>query len=319
MVAALGHRPPEGSVQFHLTLCSVDNEGKLALAEPGPDMFVRGGRVGELDELFTVAQRLRTQALTPLKGEGTDHALVWEGGSIDNETSSPGEAFGRELFSVLPRGEGESLLRRFVDDSVNLLGTLESNAVRRDEGLAPLNCLWPWGQGLRPDFPNLPLRRGDVVHVLSGSLRMQGLCRLAGYAHGDRHAFGTKLQTNYGLILENATAHQLSLAIVHSVEEMQRHGRTDEIEWNLEQLAANVIGPLLEREDPFELRLVAPCGQSTAGALHSGSSPIGLGLMYSSESLAANAFPFDERVLDDARVPTLNCWEFLQGGLLGSD
>jgi hypothetical protein len=41
--------------------------------------------------------------------------------------------------------------------------------------------------------------------------------------------------------------------------------------------------------------------------------------MYSSESLAANAFPFDERVLDDARVPTLNCWEFLQGGLLGSD
>ncbi len=316
-VSALGHLPPERSVHFHLTLCSVDESGVL---RPVSDLQERvPPSRSELDAVFDAIARLKTPTLTPLRGEETDHALVWEGGSVDMDTSSPDEAFGHDVFSVLPRGEGEEMLRRFVDDSVNLLNTLEANHVRREEGLPPLNCLWPWGQGLRPDLPNLPLRRGDVLHVVSGSMRMQGLCRLVGYTHGDRHSNGTKLQTNYESVFENAMAHRLSLAVIQSVEEMQRHGRTDEIAWNLEQISEKVVRPLLERsgEDPFEMRLVAPGGHCSTVAPPNGASKVGLALHYSSDRRADNPVPFDERILDDLRVPTKNVWEFLHPGFLG--
>ncbi len=316
-VAALGHRPPERSVHFHLTLCTVD-EGGVLRSVSGAKGSVSPS-LSELDLVFGAVERLKTHELTPLRGEELDHALVWEGGSLDNETTPPSEAFAQEIFSVMLRGEGDELLRRFVDDSVNLLNTLEVNHVRREEGQPVLNCLWPWGQGFRPSLPSLPLRRGDVVHVVSGSMRMQGLCRLVGYSHGDRHKFGTKLQANYDLIRENAMSHTLSLAVVHSVEEMQRHGRTDEIAWNIEQVAENVVRPMLERskEDAFELRIVAPGGNCSTGAPPEGASTIGLALRYSSDRLADNSFPFDERVVDDVRVPTANVWEFLHGAFLG--
>jgi 2,3-bisphosphoglycerate-independent phosphoglycerate mutase len=314
-VAFLGHEPPEKSVHFHLTLCSVDETGVLSSVS---DVQERAADfVSELDALFGAVARLKTPSLTPLRGAGLDHALVWENGSLEMHTATPSDAFGHDVFSVLPKGEGEELLRRFIDDSVNLLNTLESNHMRREEGLPSLNCLWPWGQGFRPDLPNLPLRRGDVVHVVSGSMRMQGLCRLVGYSHGDRHAFGTKLQTNYDMVRENASAHRLSLAVIHSIEEMQRHGRTDEIAWNLEQLSTKVVSPLIEAEEPFELRLAAPGGHCSVGSAPEGSSSTGLMLTYVSDRRANNTVPFDERVFDDVRVPTANVWEFLHPGFLG--
>jgi 2,3-bisphosphoglycerate-independent phosphoglycerate mutase len=207
----------------------------------------------------------------------------------------------------LPIGEGENMLRRFVDDSINLLGSLELNRVRREEGLAPLNCLWPWGQGFRPDLPNLPLRRGDVVHVESGSFRLQGLCRLVGYAHGPRASFGTGLRTNFDQVRTTALSRRLSLTVIHSIAEMQRHHRTDETIYTLEELDDKVLVPLLERaaREPFELCLAAPAEGS------------GLVLRYSSEREERGSYPFDERALDDVRLSTLHLWEAVEPGFVG--
>lgn len=313
-IAALGHRPPERSVHFHLSLCSVDEGGVMRQEEVAPSD-------SDLDTIFGAVERLKTRQLTPLRGESLDHALVWEDGSLENETTPISDANGMELFSVLPRGEGDTLLRRFVDDSVNLLSAHEINHVRREEGLPSLNCLWPWGQGFRPSLPNLPLRRGDVLHVASGSMRMHGLCQLVGYSHCDRLKFGTKLRTNYDMIFESAVSHKLSLAVIQSVEEMQRHGRTDETVWNVTQISEKVVRPLLERSkaDAFELRIVAPGGICTTSAPPESASSVGLALFYSSDRLVDNSFPFDERVLDDVRVPITNVWEFSHPGFLGSE
>ena len=313
-VAALGHRPPERSVHFHLTLCSVDAAGTLQPAQlegPAPAQ--------ELDAVFIAVERLKTASLTPLRGEDLDHALVWESGSTENRTVPPSDAFGTPYLQNAPQGEGEAELRRFIDDSVNLLNGLEANHARREDGLTPLNCLWPWGQGFRPDLPNLPLRRGDVARVESGSMRMQGLCRLVGYAHGDRGAFGMRLQTDWGVVRRAVESSRITLIVLHSVEEMQRHRRTDEIAHVLEQLSAMVIAPLLEKrsESPFELRVAAPSGHASVGGPPETAAQTGLGLTFSSVSPGAGTAPFDERVLDDPRVPTLHTWEHLHGGFLG--
>ena len=302
-VAALGHKPPEGSVQFHLTLASADEDGKLQPVGEKGGSFAKDVRV-----VCETMQRLKTATLTPLPGEGLDHALVWEGGSHDNATVPPEVAYGLDALANAPRGDGDVMLRRFIDDAINLLNETEENHVRIEEGLRPLNCLWPWGQGVRPDVPNLPLRRGDVVHVVSGSMRLEGLCRLFGYSHGDRDAFGSGLQTNYEVVMSNAKGHRLSLAVVGSFGEMRRHMRVDEIAWNLERLAETVVAPLIEEQDddPFEMRLVAPA-----------SGP-GLALTYKSLQKAPGGVPFDERVLDDRRVPEVHVWECVYPGTIGT-
>jgi 2,3-bisphosphoglycerate-independent phosphoglycerate mutase len=298
-VAALGHLPPDGSVHFHLSLCSVDASGVLRSVDDAVPAE------NELDAVFAAVERLRTSSLTPLRGEMTDHALVWESGSLDMSTTPIAEALGDDAYARLPKGEGEPMMRRFIDDSINLLSALEVNHMRSEEGQPLLNCLWPWGQGFRPALPNLPLRRGDVAHVVSGSMRLAGLCRMVGYAHGDRAAFGRGLQTNYDLVRDNALSHRLSLAVVGSVQEMRRHGRIDEIAWNVERLSQTVIEPLLGQQEPWELRIASPGDEA------------GLALTYKSQSPAENALPFDERVLDDPRSPILPLWELLQGAYRG--
>lgn len=76
------------------------------------------------------------------------------------------------------------MLRRFIDDSINLLGEQEFNLRRIDEGLAPVNLIWPWGQGFPPVIPNLALQRGTPCHVLSPALGLRGLSKMCGYTHG---------------------------------------------------------------------------------------------------------------------------------------
>lgn len=312
-VSALGHRPPIGSVHFHLSLCSADEDGCLQIVDGKPTDT-------EVKRVMQEIQCLATSTLTPLHGEGRDHALVWEDGTLEMSSNSPERVAGKPLLENAPQGEGEKLLRRFIDDAVNVLSPLEVNHIRREEGMRPLNCLWPWGQGFRPDLPNLPIRRGDVVYVESGSMRMHGLCDLVGYRHGDRAKFGTALRTDYNRISRIAKKQRLSLALISSVEEMQRHGKLDEIVWNLARLSEKVIEPLLdnEAEEPFVLRFVAPGGHCSTGKPPNRASAIGLGLEYNSEKPESNRLPLDERVLDDPRVPTRKVWEFIYPGLIGA-
>lgn len=310
-VSALGHHPPEGSVHFHLTLCSADEDGCLQTVDNRPTEV-------EVARVFQEVDRLATRALTPLKGEGLDHALVWEDGSLEMSSKAPGSVVGKPLLDHAPHGEGETVLRRFIDDAVNLLEPLEINYIRREEGVRPLNCLWPWGHGFRPSLPNLPLRRGDLVYVESGSMRMHGLCDLVGYRHGDRVRFGTALRTDFSRILRTVKKQRLTLALLHSVEEMQRHVKVDEIVWNLAQLSEKVFEPLMDEEEPFVLRLVAPGGHASISGPPSRASSTGLGLEYDSQNPRSDGLPFDERVLDDPRVPTLKAWEFIHPGLIGA-
>lgn len=312
-VAALGHAPPKDSVHFHLTLSSADEKGHLVLVSEAPSD-------DEVRTIFLAAERLRTAALTPLAGEGIDHALVWEAGSIEMSSEPPTAVVGEPLLAHAPQGDGEKTLRRFIDDAVNLLSGLELNHVRTEEGRPPLNCLWPWGQGFRPNLPNLALQRGDVAHVESGSMRMEGLARLVGYTHGDRAALGRGLKIDYGRILGVATSGRPTLALLHNVEEMQRHGRLDEIVWNLERLSETVIEPLLDVQDehPCAFRLAAPGGHASLGGPPDRSSRIGLALQYDSTRTGQGRVPFDERALDDPRVRSVHAWEFVRPGLSGA-
>lgn len=277
IVSALAADPPPKSVHFHLSLMSLV-DGKLSLPEHVPS-------AEERRHLLGLGRRLNTRRLTVLEGDGLDHGLVWEEGSIEMGTTPPAE--GLDYGGSLPEGDGETILRRFIDDSINLLDETELNHRRRGEELAPLNCLWPWGQGYRNEVPNLALRRGEPVAVESSSLRLQGLTRLAGYQHGARHTFGKGTSVRLPRLAKLYA--QTALIVLDSIQEFRDQGQLEEAAWLTHEIDRELLSPWSapKVDDPLMVTLLAP---GPAG---------GLGLTFRSDSPMDSGMPFDERLLDD--------------------
>jgi len=171
-VARVGRGLEAREVGFAMTLGSLDAAG--VIRDPGP------ASREEATEVAALALRLESGRLALQFGASADHALVWRGGSLDLDVTDWEPAQGKPWLSALPKGEGESLFRRFVDDSVNLLADSHANQHRSEEGRPLLNLLWPWGPGLAFEMPRLMLRYGAPLRVVTEDWALQGAARLAG-------------------------------------------------------------------------------------------------------------------------------------------
>lgn len=286
VVAALGAVPPERSVQFHVSL--------LALEDGRARRVSGGASEAEQSALVAAAARLNTRTLTFVGGPDLDHGLVWEDGSLDIGTTDPAAIEGEPIAAHFPEGDGAARLRRFVDDSVNLLDELALNRIRREEGRPPLNLLWPWGPGFRIPMPNLALERGEPAWVESRSLRARGLARLVGYR--PLAAPGGGLAASLRASAEGCLERNLTFVVEPSPGGWREDGRLDELERWVQEWDRAWLAPIFERSltEPIRLLVVAP-PDPTAG--HDG-----LALGYESPSRERNAIPFDERGLEDRRL-----------------
>lgn len=300
-VAALGFEPPDRSVQFHLSLMSFDGDCPRICPFEIPE--------DDLRAVFDAARRLDTKALTLIEGEDRDHALVWERGSIDLRTRTPQEADGKPMPSVLPEGDGEPVLRRFIDDSVNLLSEQEFNMRRLEEGLPPLNLLWPWGQGFRTEVPNLALIRGEPANVESASMRMAGLTRMARYRHGDRKAFGKGTNIQLERLAKAALGGGLTIVVLDQIGDFRSQGKLEEAEWLSREIDRRLLGPLLDASlrEPTRIFIAAPSCDGTGS-----DEPSGLSLRVETGTRPANSVPFDERALEERAVPVGEVWKEIE-------
>lgn len=160
-------------VGFVLTLASLDVNGAIGAVEPFSDEEARLV-AGQLTRLETVRLGLTV-------GRGTDHALLWHRGSTDLACRDWDDARGRPLASCLPEGDGEPMLRRLIDDSVNLLDGLPFNARRREDGLPPANLLWPWSPGRPFPLQAAPPRLGTACWSVTDGWAHRGAAKVAGF------------------------------------------------------------------------------------------------------------------------------------------
>jgi len=307
-VSAFGFDPPERSTHFHLSLMSFE-DGWATKPElmPTPQ---------EVDLLLAEAQRLNTKLLTVLKGEVLDHALVWESLG-DMDTANPTGWNRACLANHLPQGDGDTALRRLIDDSINLLSSLELNQRRIDEGLAPFNLLWPWGHGVRTPVPNLALRRGEPAIVESGALRLAGLTRLAGYRHGDRHQFGRGLQTKFRSIANRAMTRDLTIAYIDAAWELRFRDKPEELDWFIRELDRELLQPLLDDhlKSPSRLTLIAPAPIALFKSASMRASETGLAVSADSSVKNANIYPFDERSLEEKSIVSNDLWSLVEAAI----
>jgi hypothetical protein len=288
-VAALGADPPERSTHFHLSWLSLEGDRVFTSKfVPSPE---------EERAIWERAKVLDTRSLTQVRGEGIDHALVWEGLG-DFQTYAPSKELSYR--EHLPQGDAEVQLRRLIDDSVNVLSDLEVNQKRIDEGLPPFNILWPWGEGTRARLPNLSLRRGAPATVESASLRLQGLTRLAGYTHVQRGTVGAGLNTKFSKVAKRCLGRDLTLAL------LDPSGLTlEEKEWWLREFDREFISPLLDDvlKQKSQLTVLCPNGEQ-------------FGLGVSSSPSAERELPFDERAFEEKGIQTRSLNEAVDQGLV---
>lgn len=283
IAAALKIDPPERSVCFELTLLSVDAGGIV-------------GEVGhlspsELAEATAQFPRLATKTLTPVPGEHTVHALVWERGSLDIHCQKVGEVLGGTYTRHLPQGDGEPALRQLIDDSLNLLDGLEFNRIREGEGMPKANLLWPHSFGFMPKLPNLALARGESATLHSDSLYASGLANLAGYRHAPRQGFRDGIHVSESAVAAHASGEGTDILIDQKLA-ASLDGRAEEAEFALGRFDRFGWEPLAES--------ISKGAHIRAGIL----CPGGLGLLIG-PSAAPKHIPFDARALDEPRLRSI--------------
>jgi 2,3-bisphosphoglycerate-independent phosphoglycerate mutase len=254
--------------------------------------------------LFSEAKRLNTPNLTIVEGESLDHGLVWEALG-DLGTTPAAEVGGKEIKGCLPEGDGEPVFRRFIDDSTNLLSSLPLNEERLDQGLPPINLLWPWGHGVRKPVPNLAIRRGEPALILSASLRLAGLARLAGFRHGGRASFGRGTNTRFEAIRGEMKGSGAAIIVIEASGEFVSNGKDEELNWLAKELDEKLIQPLLDDALTSKGRICLVCPSDKEG----------IGLTFETGMRVEGIVPFDERALEEARLAIYDLWAAVDRGL----
>lgn len=289
-VAALGADPPDRSVHFAVTPVVIEN-GQLR--RPATKLTAEERRA-----LVVCAKRLDTPKLTFVEGALDAHGLVWEDGSIELGTTEPDDLI--DYRGSLPEGDGETVLRRWIDDGINLLREAEFNRIREAEGIEMIDVLWPWGPGFRGQFPNLPIRYGAPLRVVGGSLRMQGLarlcgCRLSGGLFGEG--------TNTRLEQVAAPSPGVQIGLIEAFQQFDAIEQEAERRWLTDEMDQRLWRPLLGEEE-LQLLVTATTPES------------GLVLRYDSRQITENSVPFAERVLDDRTVPATSLADAVRSVIL---
>ncbi len=294
-VAAFGAEPPERSTHFHLSVMSV--EGGIIhepdSERPSADLQKR---------LSTTFESLKSKLLTVVPGREWDHGLVWEKWG-DHLLQGPTLATGKPLETVLPEGDAERDLRRFIDDSINILTECEENRRRIDDGLRPINLLWPWGAGIRERVPKMALRFGSPVRVFTDSLRLEGLAKLAGLRVDGKPIIGTGLRTQWSTLKTRILSEDDSIVVLTGAKDLRRLGDYDALDYFAREVEVNLLEPL---EDAWRVErskgglpslVVIATGQEQSDRAEST-----YALVADVGGTAQQTVPFDERILGEPRL-----------------
>jgi 2,3-bisphosphoglycerate-independent phosphoglycerate mutase len=168
----------------------------------------------------------------------------------------PHDIIGQPIADHLPTGEGEILLNRLMQRSVEVLSDHPVNRRRRKSGKKPATMIWLWGQGKRPSMPTFLELYGMTGSVISAVDLIRGMGRYAGLSiievPGATGYYDTNYagKASYGL---DALSHGDFLFVhVESPDEAGHAGDIDEKIRAIECFDKLVVGPIVEGISHFE-------------------------------------------------------------------
>jgi 2,3-bisphosphoglycerate-independent phosphoglycerate mutase len=135
---------------------------------------------GDSSQLIQAAnERFSSLGVRFHSGIGYRHLAVVSGkGYAKMNCTPPHDISGKTIDGYLPTGEGASLMRRVMDESVPLLKNHPVNQRRVQEGKSPATMFWFWGQGTAAQFPPFEKEHGLRGGCISAVDIVRGLGKL---------------------------------------------------------------------------------------------------------------------------------------------
>ena len=300
--AAMGIPMDAKDVAFRCSLISTDGETLL-------DYSAGHISTEESRPLIELAnQKLGTRALTLFPGVSYRHILRWHDGPTEVQTAPPHENMGKRLAEITPQGDGETKLRAFIEDSLNLLDDLPFNRRRRAEGKPPANTLWPWSPGRTPQLPSFFQRRAVTGAVIAAVDVVRGLGRLTGLeivsVPGATGYFDTNYRGKARAALDALQRHDFVWIHVEAPDEAGHLGSIDEKIRALENIDREVVGTLLDGMKQFDdfRFLCVPDHKTPIETRGHTVGPVPYLLFDSRKPIRGGGrLPYDERALADVR------------------
>ncbi len=293
--AAMGLPMEEKDVAFRCSLVSTDTEKML-------DYSAGHITTEEARPLIEFANsKLGTRDLRLFAGVGYRHILLWNNGPVELETYPPHEYINPPLTNILPKGEKEEKVRRFIWDSYEILDKLPFNKKREDEGIPPANTLWPWSQGRMPNMPSFFSKRGMKGSVISAVDVVRGLGKLTGLdiikVPGATGYYDTNYLGKAEAAIEALNENDFVWIHVEAPDEAGHAGDIEEKIRAIENIDRHIVATIRNRmEHMSEYRiLIAPDHATPITTRGHKANPVPWLIYDSRTSSSLPHYPFDER------------------------
>ena len=216
------------------------------------------------DEITTEEATVLIEALKEgLTREGYDfypgisyrHLLIWNHGKIV-ELTPPHDILTKQIGAYLPE---DPVLREMMEKSYDILNHHPINEKRRARGLKPANSAWFWGAGTKPCLTSF-----EEEHHLKGAM-ISAVDLLKGIAVGAQmdnlYVEGANggLHTNYAgkaqAAIQALTKDGYDFVYIHveAPDEMGHQGSVEHKIQAIEQIDAQIIGPVLDAMEGADL------------------------------------------------------------------
>jgi len=199
----------------------------------------------------TLDEKLSTKRCQFYPGISYRHILMLREASPNVKTTPPHDIMGQPIEPNLPVGDNDALLRQLMYDSIEVLEDHDVNRRRRDEGKPPANMVWLWGQGRPCLLPSFAVQRGVPGIAIAAVDLIRGTAKSAGLAAPEVPGATGNLETDFGakgrLAVDSLERYPFVLVHVEAPDEAAHQGSAEKKVWSIEQIDAQVVGPLLAR------------------------------------------------------------------------
>ena len=225
----------------------------------------------------TINERLAKHGMTFYPGVSYRHLAVISGKDYAKTTCTPPhDISGKPIQPHLPTGPGAELVRRVMEESVEVLREHPVNANRLKMGKSPATMLWFWGQGTAASFPPFQTTYGLKGGCISAVDIVRGLGRLVSLdiisVPGITGYFDTNYRGKGEYALKALEDHDFVLVHVEPTDEAGHMGDVQKKIQAIEDTDKLVVGTILEglkrRNEPFAIMVVPDHPTSTKLKTH---------------------------------------------------
>ena len=179
-------------------------------------------------------------------GTSYRHIMIWKHGRVSH-LEPPHDHLERVIGPFLPQ---EQCLRRFMEESFDILNNHPLNVQRAKEGKNKANSLWYWGAGTRPSLPNFTEKTGlkgamiSAVDLLKGIALGAGMqvCEVPGATGSIDTNWEGKAQAALQALLEDGC--DFAYVHVEAPDEMAHQGLLKEKIESIEYLDSRLVAPI---------------------------------------------------------------------------